>query len=88
MNDSVRQREVPITYKGVTLSTRLRLDLLVEDRIVVECKAASEMSGVFKSQILTYIRALDLPVGLLVNFGKRLVKDGIVRIVNKGATPL
>lgn len=77
-----RQRLVPVHYKGKRLATELRVDLLVEDRVVVECKAVSAYHPVFEAQVLTYLRQLDLRLGLVINFGERLVKDGIHRVVN------
>lgn len=77
-----RQLAVQIVYKGVCLENTLRLDLLVEDRIIVECKAVNEINPVFMSQLLTYLRLKDLRVGLLINFGSPRVIDGIKRVIN------
>ncbi len=77
-----RQQVVPVVYKGKRLSTDLRLDLIVGGRVIVECKAVSSYNRVFEAQVLTYLRQLDLQLGLVVNFGERLVKDGIHRVVN------
>ena len=77
-----RQKTVPISYKGRRLESNLRLDLLVEGKVIVECKAAVEHNPVFEAQALTYLRLLDLRLALVINFGKRLVKDGIHRVVN------
>jgi len=77
-----RQRTVPIVYKGKRLATPLRADLIVVGRVVVECKAVSAYDRVFEAQVLTYLRQLDLKLGLVINFGERLVKDGINRVVN------
>ncbi len=77
-----RQRAVPILYKGKRLATDLRVDLLVVEKVVVECKAATGDNPIFEAQVLTYLRMLDLRLGLVVNFGKKLVKDGIKRVVN------
>ena len=63
-----RQVQVPITYKGNVLKTELRLDLLVEDKVIVELKSVEEMKKVFSKQLLTYLRLMDKKVGLLVNF--------------------
>jgi len=78
----VRQKPVPITYKGQTLTTPLRLDLLVGDKVIVECKATTKYSPIFESQTLTYLRLTGCKLGLVINFGERLVKDGIHRVVN------
>ncbi|MCP4897269.1 MAG: GxxExxY protein [bacterium] len=77
-----RQKAVPVIYKGTRLNTNLRLDLLVENKVVVECKATREGHQIFAVQALTYLRLLDLKLALVVNFGKPLLKDGIHRIVN------
>ena len=73
---------MPIVYKGDRLSRELCIDLLVEGLIVVECKAASENNPLFEAQTLTYLRLLTLRLGLVINFGRRLAKDGIRRVVN------
>ncbi len=77
-----RQKSVPVFYKGTRLNTNFRLDLLVENKVVVECKATREGNQIFAVQALTYLRLLDLKLALVINFGKPLVKDGIHRIVN------
>ena len=77
-----RQVQVPIRYKGHSLGTPMRLDLLIEGNVVVECKAAAEYNPVFESQVLTYLRMTGLKLGLVVNFGEKFVKDGIHRVVN------
>ena len=78
----VRQMEVPVMYKGNELKTALRLDLLVENRVIVELKSVEEMRPVFAKQMLTYLRLLDKHVGLLVNFNTSNLSDSIKRIVN------
>jgi GxxExxY protein len=77
-----RQQPVPINYKGKVLATPLRLDLRVNHLVLVECKAVMEHNKLFESQILTYLRLTGLKLGLVINFGQRLVKDGIHRVVN------
>jgi len=77
-----RQKPVPITYKGRTLSLPLRLDLLVGNKVIVEYKATAEYNPIFEAQTLTYLRLTGLKLGLVVNFGQRLVKQGIHRVVN------
>ena len=76
-----RQVEVPIRYKGNELKTPLRLDLLIENTIIVELKSVEEMKPVFAKQLLT-LRLLDKRVGLLVNFSANNIREGITRIVN------
>ena len=77
-----RQVEVPIRYKGNELKTPLRLDLLIENQIIVELKSVEEMKPVFAKQLLTYLRLLDKRVGLLVNFSSNNIREGIKRIAN------
>ena len=77
-----RQVLVPIKYKGQSLGTPMRLDLLVEGIVIVECKATSEYNAVFESQVLTYLRMTGLKLGLVINFGEKFVKEGIHRVVN------
>lgn len=77
-----RQWSVPIFYKTKRLASDLRCDLLVADRVVVECKATTTHNPIFEAQALTYLRLMELRLALVVNFGQRLVKDGIHRVVN------
>jgi GxxExxY protein len=77
-----RQKPVPIVYKSRRLACDLRVDILVEGRVVIECKATTEYNPVFDAQALTYLRLMDLRVALVINFGERLVKDGLHRVVN------
>ena len=77
-----RQKLVPITYKGQTLGAPLRLDLLVGGKVIVECKATTSYNSIFETQVLTYLRLADLKLGLVINFGERLVKNGYHRVVN------
>ena len=78
-----RQKDVPIHYDRHLLKTQLRLDLLVEDRVVVELKSVKEMQDVFFKQTRTYLRLLDLNVGILVNFNTDdILNDSIHRVVN------
>lgn len=77
------QCEIPVYYKGILLPVPLRLDLLIEDLVIVECKATMENHPVFESQLLTYLRVTGLHLGMLVNFGFPVVSRGISRVVNK-----
>ncbi len=77
-----RQVLVPVYYKGNQLGSPLRLDLLIGESVIVEVKATSNYNPIFESQILTYLRMMDLKVGLVINFGEKFVKDGIRRVVN------
>jgi GxxExxY protein len=78
-----RQKEVPINYDGHVLKTQLRLDLLVGDRVIVELKSVKEMQDVFWKQTRTYLRLLNLKVGILVNFNTdNILDDSIHRVVS------
>ena len=77
-----RQKQVPIVYKGKLLETELRLDVLVEDKVIVELKSVEEMKKVFAKQLLTYLRLMDKKVGLLVNFNTDNILNAMKRIVN------
>ena len=77
-----RQVEVPIMYKGNELKTALRLDVLVEDQVIVELKSVEEMKPVFAKQLLTYLRLMDKRVGILVNFNTDDILKSMKRIVN------
>lgn len=77
----VRQMEVPIMYKGNELKTPLRLDLMVNDRVIIELKSVEDMKPVFTKQILTYLRLLDKHIGILVNFNTSNLRDSIKRYV-------
>ncbi len=77
-----RQKQVPIVYKGNLLETELRLDVLVEDKVIVELKSVEEMKKVFAKQLLTYLRLMDKKVGLLVNFNTDNILNAMKRIVN------
>ena len=78
-----RQVEVPIHYDGHLLKTALRIDLLVEGRVVVELKSVKEMQDVFWKQTRTYLRLTGLKVGILVNFNTdNILEDSIHRVVN------
>ena len=79
------QSEVPIQiyYLGEKISEEgLRLDLLVEDTIIIELKSVEEVKPVHKKQLLTYLRLANKPLGLLINFNEVLLKNGITRIIN------
>lgn len=77
-----RQVRVPITYKGNVLKTELRLDILVEDKVIVELKSVEEIKKVFAKQLLTYLRLMNKRVGLFVNFNTDDILKLMQRIVN------
>ncbi len=78
-----RQVQVPIIYKGHELSDPLRLDLLVEQCVIIECKATVNYNEIYESQLLTYLRLSNFRLGLVLNFGDKLMRDGIHRVVNQ-----
>jgi len=77
-------RQVPFRfqYDGMIFEEGFRIDLLVEDRVIVELKSIESLAPVHSKIVLTYLRLMNLQVGLLVNFGESILKDGIDRIVN------
>lgn len=77
-----RQVVLPIIDKGCQLGSPLRIDLLVEGEIIIECKATSENNSIFEAQLLTYLRLSGKSLGLVLNFGNKILKDGIRRVVN------
>ena len=77
-----RQAAVPFEVDGIRFANGVRIDLLVEDVLIVEVKAVEKLAPVHWRQILTYLRVLHLPVGLLINFGQPTMKRGIHRVVN------
>ena len=78
-----RQKVVRFAYDGLVFEEGLRLDLLVEERVVVELKSVELLLPVHSKQLLTYLRLLHQPVGLLINFGAATLKEGLHRIVNQ-----
>jgi len=76
-----RQLLLPVVYEGVRLDAGLRLDMLVEDCVIVELKAVEQMGPVFDAQLLTYLKLTELRLGLLINFNVPVIKDGIKRVV-------
>ena len=77
-----RQKVIRFEYDGVLFEQGLRLDLLVESRVVVELKSVEDLHRKYIMKVRTYIRLLNLPVGLLINFGGETLKEGLRRIVN------
>jgi GxxExxY protein len=73
--------EVPARFRGRRLDARYRIDLLVEDALVVEVKACEEVKGVHKAQLLTYLQMTDASVGLLINFSVPKLVDGVTRLI-------
>lgn len=78
----VKQKPLPLLYEEVKLEIGYRLDLLVENKVIVEIKAVETLNDVHLAQILTYLKLSDCKLGLLINFNVALIKNGIRRVVN------
>ena len=76
-----RQKSLPVCYDEVSLDVGYRIDLLVEDSVIVELKSVNEMIPLFKAQLMTYLKLAELKLGLLMNFNVTDMKKGITRIV-------
>jgi GxxExxY protein len=81
--ESQSEMPLPVTYKGLTLDVAYRLDLLVENVVVVEVKAVSKTTEVHAAQLLSYMRLNRRPVGLLINFHVKHLHQGVTRMVNR-----
>ena len=79
----VRQQPIPVVYESVQLEIGFRADLIVEGKVIVEIKSIETTAPVHKKQLLTHLRLTDLRLGLLINFGAPLIKDGITRLVSR-----
>ena len=77
-----RQRAVDIEFEGVRFAAAFKADLIVDGRLVVEIKSVERLMAVHAKQLLTYLRLLNQPVGLLINFGGETLKEGVRRVVN------
>jgi GxxExxY protein len=77
-----QQVAVPIRFRGKDLGANLRLDLIVDGRIVIEVKAIEAIHDSHKAQTLTYLKMTGCKLGLVINFGQRLLKEGVERVVN------
>ncbi len=77
-----RQVPIPIIYESIQFEEGFRADLIVEDLLLVELKSVEELSRVHKKQLLTYLRLTNKRLGLMINFGAELIKDGISRVAN------
>lgn len=77
------QVQIPVTYKGYMLRDPMRLDLIVDHKLIIEVKATEKENEVYTAQVLTYLRLMGLKLGLLINFGKGRLIDGYTRVVNK-----
>ena len=77
-----RQKIIPIRFNGIYLEEGFRADLLVEGRLLIELKSTEGHSPLHAKQVITYLRLMNLPLGLLINFGAATFKQGVRRLVN------
>lgn len=78
----VKQKALPLIYEDVKLDIGYRIDLLVEDKFIIEAKSVESLHEVHLAQILTYMRLSDIKLGALINFNEELLKDGFKRVIN------
>ena len=79
----LRQTDIPVVYDGLTFEEGLRLDLFVENKVIVEIKAVDEVNPVWQAQILSHLKLMDKNLGYLINFNVPLIKNGIKRYIRK-----
>jgi GxxExxY protein len=77
-----RQVPVPVNYKGAVIGTAFRADIVVEGKLLLEIKAVEQLLGIHKAQVITYLKLLKLPLGLVINFNESLIRDGLMRVLN------
>jgi GxxExxY protein len=78
----VQQVGLPVYYEDIKLELGFRVDLIVSDKVIIEIKSVEALAPVHRKQLLTYLRLMNLRLGLLLNFNVELMKDGIQRVVN------
>ena len=83
-----RQLSLPLKHQGIVIDNAFKIDLLVEDLLVVELKSVERTAPVHAKQLLTYLRLMELPLGLLMNFGQATFKDGLKRVANNYYGPI
>lgn len=77
-----KQKILPLIYEDVVLEAGYRIDLIVEDKLIIEIKAVKELTDIHKAQVITYLKLSKCKLGLLINFNTLLFKDGVKRIAN------
>ena len=77
-----QQQALPVVYKNVKLDAGYRIDLLIENKVIVEIKSVEALADIHTAQLLTYLKLKDVKLGLLINFNEVLLKNGIKRILN------
>jgi len=75
------QKSIPVKYKGIKLDCGYRIDLLIENSIIVELKSVSQLQKIHEAQLLTYMKLANIKIGLLINFNELRLKDGLKRFV-------
>lgn len=78
-----KQKALPLIYEEVKLDAGYRIDLLVENKVIIEIKSVEMLTDIHLAQVLTYLKLSDCKLGLLINFNVTLIKNGIKRVVNK-----
>jgi GxxExxY protein len=78
----VQQRSVPVTFRGITFADAFRADLIIENSLIIEVKSVERNAPVHSKQLLTYLRLMKQPLGLLMNFGCETFREGVKRVVN------
>lgn len=78
-----RQVTLPVKYKEVMIENAYKIDLVIENKVIVEIKSVAEIHPIFQAQLLTYLKLTNLKLGLLINFNTLLIRNGIHRVVNK-----
>ena len=76
------EKPIPLQHEGAIIDVAYRADLVVEDKVIVELKSVEEVAKVHKKQLKTYLKLADKRLGLLINFGAALIKDGVSRVAN------
>ena len=77
-----RQKAIPVFWKDIKMKLGFRTDLIVENKVIIELKSVEMLAPVHPKQLLTYLKLTDMKLGLLINFNEKLIKNGIIRIVN------
>lgn len=83
---AIQQLTVPIEYKGHTFDEPLRLDSLVDDCLLIELKVVTQVLPIHKAQLLSYMKLMDIPIGLLINFNEMRLIDGVHRLMLPGSS--
>jgi len=77
-----KELPVPLTYKGKRIEVGFRADVVIEQKLLIELKAVEQVLPIHKAQVITYLKLMHFPLGLLINFNEILIKDGIQRVLN------